>query len=80
MTLHFLPLRSYCSKHAMLAALDTQYMDGMPELYSNEPRQFHVPVPCHSRFNRSHRCAQPATVVFKVCMHVCVRRGRGEGI
>ena len=58
--------RSYCSKLSTLATLDDQYMEGLPNLYSNEPRQFHVRVPCHSRFNRSRVCQGPATIVFRV--------------
>ena len=53
-------------KKSVLATLDREYMAGVAELYTNEPRQFHVRVPCHSRFNRSHHCSSPATIVFRV--------------
>ena len=49
-----------------LGALDAEYMSGIPDLYSNQRRQFHVSVPCHSKFNRSHVCLGPATIVFRV--------------
>ena len=57
------PLRSFTSHVSTLALLDEEYMLGMPEHYSNEPRQFYV---SRSRFNRSHQCSQPATIVFRV--------------
>ena len=58
--------RSYCSKLTTLVLLDTHYSEKVSRLYSNQPRQLSVPISCHSRFNRSHKCAKPATVVFKV--------------
>lgn len=57
--------RIFCGKSTALLELDSEYMAGVPEQYTNDPRQFHVRVPCHSRFNRSHHCATPATIVFR---------------
>ena len=51
-----------------LAALDSEYMTGVADLYSNQPRQFHVSVPCTSKFNRHHVCGGPATIVFRVSL------------
>ena len=64
--------RTFSVKRSVLTTLDEEYMQGVSELYSNEPRQFHVRVPCHSRFNRSHQCSSPATIVFRVCTERCV--------
>ncbi len=58
--------RSFTSRVGTLSLLDEEYCAGIAELYTNEPRQFHVRVPCRSRFNRSHVCSQPATIVFRV--------------
>ncbi|CAI8058549.1 Ectopic P granules protein 5 homolog, partial [Geodia barretti] len=53
---------SHSTKANVLVTLDTQYMDGLPVLYSNQPRQFMVSVPCK---RSSSRCAGPATIVFR---------------
>ena len=57
------PASSHSTKANVLVTLDTQYMDGLPVLYSNQPRQFMVSVPCK---RSSSRCAGPATIVFRV--------------
>jgi hypothetical protein len=58
---------SHSTKANVLVTLDTQYMDGLPVLYSNQPRQFMVSIPCKaSRMRSSSRCAGPATIVFRV--------------
>ena len=60
---------SHSTKANALVTLDTQYMDGLPDLYSNQPRQFVVKVPCKgSRMSSSFRCAGPATIVFRVSL------------
>ena len=56
--------RTFSVKKSVLSTLDREYMLGVAD--TNEPRQFHVRVPCHSRFNRSHHCSSPATIVFRV--------------
>ena len=65
-----------------LVTLDTAYESGVPQLYTNEPRQFHVRVPCRpGRFSSAHQCDDPATIVFRVRSMGRERereRGRGE--
>ena len=59
-------IRIFVEKLNNLSALDTEYSSGVPELYANIDRQFHVNVPCRSKFGRNHECTGPATVVFRV--------------
>ena len=61
-------IRIFVEKLNNLSALDTEYSSGIPELYANIDRQFHVNVPCRSKFGRNHECTGPATVVFRVSM------------
>ena len=58
--------RIFSQRINTLSALDTEYMSGIPDLYANIDRQFHVNVPCRSKFSRSHECVGPATIVFRV--------------
>jgi hypothetical protein len=57
--------RSFFEKINNLCALDSEYLSVIPGLYSNEPRQFHVTVPCHSKISRNRVCSGPATIVFR---------------
>lgn len=50
-----------------MVALDSEYITGIPDLYSNQPRQFHVSVPCH----KAVACTGPATIVFRVRLLIC---------
>jgi len=45
---------------------DDEYVTALPELYSNNPRQFHMDIPCRKMFSRNHQCSNPATLVFRV--------------
>ncbi|XP_019856290.1 PREDICTED: ectopic P granules protein 5 homolog [Amphimedon queenslandica] len=52
---------SYCERYNSMVALDSEYMSGIPDLYSNQPRQFHVSIPCHKKA----ACTGSATIVFR---------------
>ena len=54
--------RLFSERVSTMVALDTEYATGVPDLYTNQPRQFHVSVPCHKKAV----CAGPATIVFRV--------------
>ena len=58
--------RLFSSSMVLLTLYDDDYVTAMPELYTNDPRQFHVRVPCRKIFARNHKCSSPATVVFRV--------------
>lgn len=62
----FLLIRVFTERVNTLSALDAEYITGIPDLYANIDRQFHVNVPCRSKFSRAHECSGPATVVFRV--------------
>ena len=64
--------RSYVSNGSHLAALDSEYITAVPELYSNPPRQFHVQVACRQAQNRAYLCTGPATLIFRVSGSVWV--------
>ena len=67
--------RSFCTKVDALTTLDDAYKSAVPRLYTNEPRQFHVRVPCRpGRFSsKAHQCTGPATIVFRVSVELVKR-------
>ena len=67
-------VRLFSEHMSTLAALDAEYTTGIPDLYSNQPRQFHISVPCHKK----SICAGPATIVFRVRRERSRRREGGE--
>jgi hypothetical protein len=71
--------KTFSQHTSSLTQLDYQYLEQLPKEYYNEECTLDLNVPCRSRFNVNHTCADPARLVIKF-KEKRVRQAVSDGI